>query len=286
MSGYRRGSVLMSVRPRWHHLTAAAVAVGLAVAPAVPALAARQAAAPVSITIAAKSPLPKITGYTLVEFRAGSDADATVRGTVTGAASGATATLLARPFGASGYAPSGRPVTLGASPAAYSFPVRPQRATSYEVRVAAPGGGKVLGTSAPVTVYVGASGVLTGSRHCGRPVCHIKLHVWVKVPASAYRIEAAKHWYLYSRLRLNAHHVPGRLKVLELNSKATASRPRKLHAYEFLVTLHFTFRIGRDAYRWQVNFCTKDSEHADGLGLPGRHGCGSKWIPVRPRYLG
>lgn len=280
----------MSVRTRWRLLaiaaaTAAATA-SLAAAPAVPALGAGPAVPQAAVSIAVKSAVPKISGDTLVVFLGGKYASATVRGTVTGAASGDIATLLARKFGAASYSPAGTPVTLGASPARYSFTVRPQLATRYKVQVsAADSPGTVLGTSAPATVYVTASAALTGSGHCTRPVCHIKLHLWAKVPAAAYRAETAKHWYLYSRLRLAARRIPAPPKVLELDHKATASAPLRLHAYEFRVTLRFTFRIGNHAYRYRIDACTKDSESADGLGLPGRHGCGNKWISAT-RYLG
>jgi hypothetical protein len=250
------------------------------------ASAARPAAA-VSITMTTKSALGKVTGDTLVLFRGGTDANATVSGTVTGAAKGDTARLLAKPFGATKYAPVGQPVKLGAAAAApYSFRVTPLLATSYEVQVATAAGKKV-DTSAPGMVYVAGTGAVTGSRYCRRPVCHIKLHLWLKVPGTAYATESAKHVYLYSRLRLAAKHVPAAPKVLELNRKATASRPDKLHAYEFKITVRFTFDIGaHSAYRWRVNFCTRDSESTDGLGLPGRHGCGDKWIKADPAYLG
>jgi hypothetical protein len=270
-------------------IAAVAVAAGVAGAGAgtAAASAARPAASAVSITLTTKSKLPKVTGDTLVLFRSGNDAVATISGSVTGAAAGDTATLLAEPFGATKYVPVGSPLKLGSGSAVpYSFRVTPLLATSYEVRVAT-SAGKKLGTSAPGTVYVTGSGAVTGSRHCRRPVCHITLHLWLKVPATAYKTEAAKHVYLYSRLRLAAKHVPALPKVLELNRKATASRPDKLHAYEFKITVRFAFDIGEhSAYRWRVNFCTRDSESADGLGLPGQHGCGKKWIKAEPAYLG
>jgi hypothetical protein len=262
-------------------ITAAGGLAGLAAA--APAAAASRAA--VTITIATKSGLPKVTGDTLVVF-AGSKktSTATVHGTVTGAASGDTATLLRKPFGAANFKPAGSQQLTSAG--GYSFSVAPARRTRYQVQVT----GNDITSPAPVsktaTVYVTPHAAVTGPRRCSRPVCRIKLKVWVKVPTVAYAAEAAKHWYLYSRLRLAAHREPAPPKVLRRSTHATASKPAKLHSYEFRVTLRYKFRIGNHGYRWRVNFCTKDAVSTDGIGLPGHHACGNKWISATRSYLG
>jgi hypothetical protein len=264
----------------WRGTAVIAAACGLAGAGAGTAVAApggHAAAAAPSITITTKSGLPKVSGHTLVTFL-GTQRTATVSGSVTGAAAGDQATLLAEPHGVHAYSQVGAPVTL-TSASAYSFKVTPSVATSYEVQVGS-------GTSVAAMVYVTPHASVTGKRSCTRPVCHIKLRVWVKVASAAYAKEAAKHWYLYSRLRLSATREPAAFKALELNHGATASKATKLHSYEFVVTLRYTFKIGNDAFRWAVNFCTKDSETADGIGLPGTHGCGNKWISATSAYLG
>ena len=73
--------------------------------------------------------------------------------------------------------------------------------------------------------------------------------------------------------------------MLRLNHNATASGPGKLHSYEFRETLRFRFWIGTHSYRWRIGFCTRDSEAADGLGLPGHHRCGATWVRASA-YLG
>jgi hypothetical protein len=267
----------------WRGAALVTAACGLAGAGSGTAAAASPAAA--TVTIATKSALKPVSGHTLVVFLGtGRTNAATVSGTVTGAAIGDQVTLLAKKFGAAGYSATGTPVTLSSGTARYSFTVRPGLATSYEARVSDPTTTAV--TSAARMVYVEAHGASTGKTTCSRPVCHIKLRVWVKVPTRAYAAEAAKHWYLYSRLFLSANRKPAPPKVLELNHSATASKPAKLHTYEFVVTVRYAFRIGNDAYRWRVGFCTKDSWRTDGLGLPGHHGCGNKWISANPAYLG
>jgi hypothetical protein len=38
------------------------------------------------------------------------------------------------------------------------------------------------------------------------------------------------------------------------------------------------FAIGPDRYSFRFAACTPDTEAQDGLGLPGRHGCGAKTL--------
>jgi hypothetical protein len=266
----------------WRGTAVLAAACGLAGAEAGPALAASPAA--ISVTIATKSALPKVSGHTLVVFRGSPRvATATVSGTVTGAASGAKATLLAERFGTKAYSPAAGPVALrsrhGAAP--YSFRVHPAFATSYKVQVSGS-----MATSGARTVYVTPGASVTGKRSCSRPVCHIKLRVSVKVPSTAYATETAKHWFLYSGLRLGSGRAPAAPEILKLSHSATASKPQRLHPNEFVVTLRFTFRIGSHSFRWRLNFCTRDSEAADGIGLPGHHRCGNKEISATRPYLG
>jgi hypothetical protein len=274
----------------WRGTAVLAAACGLAGAGAGTAVAATTAAAgttgaaAVAVTITTKSSLAKVSGHTLVVFRGSPKAaTAIVSGTVTGAASGATATLLAKRFGAMTYTKAASPVALhprhGAAP--YSFRVHPAFATSYQVQVS---GGAA--TSAARTVYVTPGASITGKRSCSRPVCHIRLQVRVKVPSTAYATETAKHWFLYSRLHLGSGRAPAAPKILMLSHSATASKPQRLHPNEFVVTLRFAFRIGNHSFRWRINFCTRDSEAQDGLGLPDHHRCGNKWISATRPYLG
>jgi hypothetical protein len=266
----------------WRGTAVLAAACGLAGAAAGTAVAASPAA--VTVTITTKSALAQVSGHTLVVFRGSPRvAVGTVSGTVTGAPSGARATLLSKRFGEKAYSRAASPVTLrprhGAAP--YSFRVHPAFATSYQVQVSGS-----MATSAARTVYVTPSASVTGKRSCTRPVCHIKLRVQVTVPSTAYATETAKHWFLYSGLRLASGHAPPAPKLLKLSRSATASKPQRLHANQFAVTLRFTFRIGDHSFRWRLNFCTRDSEATDGIGLPGHHRCGNKEISVTRPYLG
>jgi hypothetical protein len=266
----------------WRGTAVLAAACGLAGAEAGTAAAASPAA--ISVSITTKSALAHVSGHTLVVFRGSPRvATAIVSGAVRGAASGAQATLLAKRFGAKAYSPAASPVTLhpshGAAP--YSFRVHPAFATSYRVQVAG-----AAATSAARTVYVTPSATVTGKRSCSRPVCHLKLRVTVKVPSSAYATETAKHWFLYSGLRLGSGRAPAPPKILKLSHSATASKPQRLHPNQFVVTLRFRFNIGNHAFRWRLNFCTRDSEATDGIGLPEHHRCGNEEISATRPYLG
>jgi len=44
--------------------------------------------------------------------------------------------------------------------------------------------------------------------------------------------------------------------------------------------------VGNDAYNWNWTSCNQDTEAQDGMGLPGRHGCGARRVDVSASYLG
>lgn len=281
----------MSTLGRWSATAVtASTIIAVAAVAAAPAASASNSPAAVTITMHTSSTLPKVTGRTLVAYRGhGGSTSATVSGTVSGAQRGDKATLLYEKFGARSYAKGGSVTLGGGRSPAYSFRVRPETATSYKIQVT--GSGVSSPPPSPVrTVFVEALGSITGPRSCSRParpVCHIKLRLFVNVPVSAYRTEAAKHWYLYAGLRLAPHRTPPAPRTLALSPTASATRPQRKHLYQFVITLRYRFRIGRhDGFSWRVNFCTRDSEATDGLGLPGHHGCGDKRISARTSYLG
>jgi hypothetical protein len=268
----------------WRVTAVTAVAVGLAGAGTGPAIAAVAApsSSQSSVIIHTSSAHQKVSGDTWVTYRSLKQQSGTVYGSAPAGTGKGTATLMIEPFGSTVYTPSRTQTLTGTD--TYSFIVTPTLATNYQVVITPVGGTPV--TSATRTIYVAAEGTVTGPTKCSRPTCHISLKVWVAVPPSALQTEMAKPWYLYSRLRLNLAHTPRAPKYLDLNKSATYTKPRETHAYQFEVTTHFTFKIGGNAYRWRVDFCTKDNEPADGIGLPGSHGCGSKVIKAVTPYLG
>jgi hypothetical protein len=147
----------------------------------------------------------------------------------------------------------------------------------------------VVATSAAETVYVMGAGAITGSLACARParpVCHVSVVVSVRVPAATLKFESAKHLFLYSRVLLSRTGEPPAPKLLVLNTTATRSKVRKVTARQFAVTVHFAFRVGRESFHYEIAGCLQDSESRDGIGLPGRHGCGSKTLSAAARYVG
>jgi hypothetical protein len=50
--------------------------------------------------------------------------------------------------------------------------------------------------------------------------------------------------------------------------------------------VHYRFWVGDRGYFWMWTACAKDSEAADGLNLPGSHGCGRPGIGSKGYYLG
>lgn len=261
-------------------MASAALAAGVAPAMAQPA------AAP-TVTIGAKSLIPRAYGYTFVAFHGGKFSHVTISGAVTGATSGMVAQLYAQrfPYKAAPAAVAGQQLVLdGTSPESYSFTATPGLATRYWVKIlpSSTVSTPVAATSAARNVYVVTSQIVTGLKTCGRPVCHQTIHIYTRVPASAYRAESAKRLYFYFGIRFSAS---GTLTPpwLNLDNAATISRARKISASEFEQTVTWSFRIGSRGYNYRFNFCSKASESSDGVNLPGRHHCGS--TPVRPWWF-
>ncbi len=280
----------------WRVIAPVVAAGGLIAAGAIPAASASSTSSPTSpataspsptptstysITIAAQSPFPKISGDTLVIYKTTGYKTATISGTVTGAAaSGDVATLWSKPFGAKKFAltSSSAPVTTGAP--SYSFPVTPGQATAYEVQVTT--GPTVDVTSTAVTVYVTEGINLTGAhKKCSRTTCTFSYHVWELLPAAAYKTETHKKFYLY--LAVGYPNLPGRFT---LDKGAKASKIKKIHSGEFEVTFTWYITLHRGTTEWNTAFCTKDTESKDGMGLPGHHGCGNKHISTKAIYIG
>ncbi len=234
-----------------------------------------------TISIRANSHLPKVTGDVLVAYGAGKFTEANISGTVTGGY-GDRIRLFARRFGSRIFTPDGPSRAVAGK---YSFRVQPSVETRYRIQLIS--GRTVVKWSGAVTVYVEATVLQSGGGKCHRSPCVQTLHLSIKVPPSAFRREAGKHWFLYSGLRLGRPgHIPPLPRFLTLARHARASKARRGHADEFRVTLRFTFNIGGNSYRLAMNYCTRDTLSADGLGLPRHHACGNRRIKLHAGYLG
>jgi hypothetical protein len=276
---------MFSMFRAWRRAAVVAVIGGAAIATPLAAVAAAQAAAP-TITIAATSKIKPVTGDVFVVYLGGSYGNATIHGTITGAAAGEVATLYAQRFPYTKAPAPVRSVTFsGAGTRTYAFTVTPALATRYKVRLFAKS--TPLATSATRTVYVVPGGSVTGGARCGRPVCKETFHVYTVLPSSALSVEMRKHLYPYFGLNLAPVVEPPPPTWLYLNAgHASVSAARRINAGEFENTITFTFTIGNDGYHWAWTACAKDTVSADGLGLPGYHGCGVSKVPRTVAYLG
>ena len=278
------------LRP-WRRATLVATLTGsAAIAAQLAAVVPAQAATP-TITVAATSSNPRVTGDVFVYYLGGQYGNARIHGTINGAATGEVATLYAQRFPYTTAAKPVNSITLSATgpTAAYSFTVAPTLATRYQVKVFVRKGATTpLATSPMQSVYVVASGWTRGGKTCGRPVCHETFHIYTVVPSSALGVEMSKPNYPYFGINLTtAAGIPSAPRWLYLNAgHASMSGARKISAEEFENTLTFSFTVGNDGFHWNWTGCTKDAVSTDGLGLPGSHGCGAHRILDNNSYLG
>ena len=271
-------------------IAAVAIAGTLVAAAQLPALASSAGpAAGAAVSIAAKSAIPKLGSDVYVLYNSTAKfSDAKISGKIGGAATGQVAEVFARQFPyKSGWAKVGSPDTLTVTGAStpYSFTVRPGLATEYKVELlATPAATSPLATSSVVTVYVVGSGRVLSEHGCVRPVCHIRITVEAFTPPSALRAEIKKHWYTYFAINFSRHR-PQWLYRGAGDGHASASHRVSSNAYK--ITFTFNFRVGDRGYYYELNFCAKDTEGKDGLGLPGHHSCGDKRITGgKIQYLG
>jgi hypothetical protein len=243
-----------------------------------------------SFPIAATSSLRPVTGDVWVVYRGARDAIAQVHGQIKGVRPGEIARLYAQQFPyKSAPAPAGSVVLHPSGAAAtYAFQVTPSVATRYQVvLLRSSTATSPLANSATITVYVVLSTVNGTARPCSRPICKEKFRISVPVPASALMTELSKRWYSYFAVALAPDKAPPAPKRLRLGAGGSrVSRSRRISATEFRLTVTYAFRIGADAYDWSWNVCAQDTESADGVGLPGHHGCGGKNLAAAASYAG
>lgn len=273
----------------WRTAALAAVAAGAALAVQCTAIAPAQAAGP-TVTIAATSKFKPVTHDVFVVYDAGEYNNATIHGTISGAAAGEVATLFAQQFPFEKAPVKAGSVTLETAKSSYSFTVTPTLHMKYAVRVFASATATApLATSGVQNLYVAIGQTFSSPvpKNCQVPVCKEAIKVDTYVPSSALATEMAKHVYPYFAVNLNAKKVPPPPAYVYLNAgHAKVTRARKLSATEFTNTLTFSFTIGHDYATYVPFVCTKDAVSKDGLGLPGSHGCGASRIATSSPYVG
>lgn len=233
---------------------------------------------------------PSVTGDVWVFFDAGSYGQVTIYGRVRGATVGQVAVLYAQQFPFT--RPPGEVASQGLTASGfYSFAASPTLATRYSVLVLARRmAGQQLAASATKTVYVVPNQFGPVNTSCNspgnRPVCRQRWRIYIVVPASAYREESAKHWYVYFGLALARLREPALPKWLYVDHHAKVSQVRRISSTEFERVISLSFRLGDDAWHFGWNYCAKDTEAVDGVGLPGHHDCGQVRVSSKQRYLG
>jgi Protein kinase domain len=246
-----------------------------------------------AFAIAAKSTLPPVSGDVWVTYQGAAAANAQLSGEIKDAARGYVARLYAQPFPYTAKPDPVASVVLHpkGKKAPYLFQVTPAVATRYQVSVfQSRTGRRSLASSPTATIYVVPSVSHGSARACRRPTCHETFTLNVLVAAQAIGTEVTKPWYTYFGLHLSKSPAkpPAAPTVLQLGAGGPhVSAPRQVSGDEFVVTVTFSFPIGKkNGYTWQWAACTQSSVGLDGIGLPGGHGCGGKTIPVVHSYLG
>jgi hypothetical protein len=274
---------------QWRRAALVALAGAAAVAAQLAATSPAQAAAP-AVTIAATSKFPPVTHDVFVLYHAGAYATAKIHGSISGATAGDVAALYAQQFPYKKPAVRLGSITLKAAAATYSFTVTPTLATKYAVRLFASSKATTLIASSRVqNLYVSNQQQIppNSAWNCSHSVCRLTLPVDTFVPASTLSTEIGKHVYPYFAVNLGGAKTPPPPKWLYLNGgHAKVTRTSRISADEFKYTITYSFTIGNHSANPRINFCTKDTESKDGLGLPGSHGCGASRIPASQSYLG
>jgi hypothetical protein len=275
----------------WRLAVIITTAGGLSLAGAGTALAGGGARSDLDVTIGTTSTFVPVSGDTLVRFGAPApENSAHVSGTVTGIPAGLTllvGTLLEEKFGETTFTATTEQADLRPldGSAAYTFPVTPTLATSYEVEVSQSATSAPLRTSGPRTVYV-IPDLTVGGLTCTRPSCSGKLVITAHVPPAAFGTESLKKLNVYQRLSTSADSTPAEPQTLSLAATARAvSRDAAKSTVQY--SYRYGFNIGSaDGYQWRINYCTPDSEATDGVGLPGGHDCGDPAVSTADPYLG
>jgi serine/threonine protein kinase len=242
-----------------------------------------------TIPISVHSALRALSGDVYVVYGGGTQANAEVYGQIKNAANGEIAELYAQRF------PYEKPPTQVGSvilhpagtTARYEFQVTPTLATRYQVELfrsstsSAP-----FARSATATIYVTANQTTGDSVTCLRPVCTESIIVVYMVPPSVLQAELSKPLYIYFGVNLAPVKVPPEPRSLTLGSgHGHVIGKQKFSSHEFIETVSLSFTVGNDALDWAMRACVKDTEAADGFGLPGYHGCGGQRVATRS-YLG
>ena len=118
-------------------------------------------------------------------------------------------------------------------------------------------------------------------------MCHETLRIVEYVPPSALKTEMAKRVYAYFGVNLGGSKVPPSPTWLTLKAGERQRVKAELAAGKFTFNISYSFTHRQPFLLLAVKSHTpKNRETADGLGLPGTHGCGDKRLKLTFNYLG
>ena len=98
----------------------------------------------------------------------------------------------------------------------------------------------------------------------------LRIGYYLHYPKDAYDQESSKPVYVYYGQRNGSQHHPDTLHL----QKTVAQNPIGKHR----TAVHATVKIDAPQGQWSYYYslCTRSTEHSDGLGVPGHHGCGQQ----------
>lgn len=192
---------------------------------------------------------------------------ATISGDTVDGQAGAAVELQASVFPfRSGFAMIGQ--TQTGSGGSYSFTATPTLATRYRVVLVS----DATSQSSVVTVYVAPNWISHASRCVnGTFSCQLHISAHVVYPAGTAKREGKKLVYYYFGVRTGSQTTPpARVRLVK---KGHQHR----HGHQYRVGFSVKFATPT-AFSYQWEFCTRDAEARDGLGLPGHRHCGARSI--------
>ena len=226
-------------------------------------------AAPTASLSAKVSPKPVLLNHSV-----------SVRGKLSTGKSGVGVVLETQRFPFAGAFQNTASTTTGAG-GTYGFNFKPTLATRVRVRLASDPSVKsktptayVIADYSHVTCSIRSS---SGKNYsCNNPkgasgdlTIHLSFHRIY--PASAYNAESAKNVYVYFNQR-NSTKQPDH-DLLRKTVKQT-----KLGGNKTAVNVSYFFHTPTTAWSYHLATCVKFTEAADGVGLPGHHGCGDQSV--------
>ena len=157
--------------------------------------------------------------------------------------------------------------TQTVSGGSYSFTTKPTLATRYRVVLVS----DPTSQSAVATLYVSAGVIVHAVRCATGPTCSLHFKAYLVYPSAVAKREGAKRTYDYFSVRYGSATTPPTLVRLVKKGK----QHRHGHRYKVGFSVSFP-TVQAYSYNWEI--CTKDTEARDGLGLPGHHHCGARFL--------